>query len=120
MVTRRTSPRSSHSREEIEINREEVVDREGPCGLGVQERPLEVQAETERVGRLDGSLRGLQIARNPCSDQGFRRIDMQVHEPGKDDSLVARVPVFDLDDEVFLDRQRTRFCATDRVNEKSL
>jgi len=62
--------------EEIEINREEVVDREGPCGLGVQKRPLEVQPETEGVGRLDGSLRGLKIPRNPCSDQGFWRVDM--------------------------------------------
>ena len=53
MVTRRTSPRASHSREEIEIDREELVDREGACGLRVEERPLEVEAEAERVGRLD-------------------------------------------------------------------
>jgi hypothetical protein len=45
---------------------------------------------------------------------------MQIDEPRKDDLVAARVPVFDLDDEVSLDRQRSRFCATNRVNEKSL
>jgi hypothetical protein len=45
---------------------------------------------------------------------------MEIDEPRKDDLIAARVPVFDLDDEVSLDRQRARSGATDRVNEKSL
>jgi len=106
--------------EEIEIHRKEILDGEGACGLGVQEGALEVEAETERIRRFHGSLGGLQIARDPCSDQSFRRIDMEIDEPRKDDLIAARVPVFDLDDEVSLDRQRARSGATDRVNEKSL
>ena len=76
MVTRRTSPRSSHSARRSRSTGRRSSDREGACGLGVQERPLEVQPEAERVGRLNGLLRGLKIARHPCSDQGFRRVDM--------------------------------------------
>jgi hypothetical protein len=45
---------------------------------------------------------------------------VQVEKAGEDDFLLARLPEFDLGDEVVLDRQDARPGPSDRVNEKSL
>jgi hypothetical protein len=79
-----------------------------------------VEAEAERIGGLDGRASGLQVARYPCCDQALRLVDVQIDEAREDEAIAARVAVFDFDDEIVLDRERTGLCPTDRVDENSL
>jgi hypothetical protein len=114
------TPATARSATKLIASRQQLVGRKRAGDFRVEKRALEMETEAERICRFDRLPRSLEIARNPCFHQSFRRIDVQIDEARKDEPLLARVPVFDLDDEVVLDCQRTRPGATDRVNEKSL
>ena len=103
------------------VDRQKLVDRDRPGRLGVEERPLQVEAQAEWV--VDGShvARREQIAGDTARRDGARVVDVQVDEAREEERLTRSIlPPRDRCDEIALDRDLARVDPLNRVNDKSL
>ena len=104
-----------------EVDRRQLLERDRPRRLGVEERALEVEAQAERVVHLGHGTGGQEVARD-AGEAGLPRVvDLQVDEPREDQRRArSAVDAAHLGDEAVLHDERAREGALDRVNEKSL
>ena len=104
-----------------EIDRRQFLHRYGSRRLRVEERPFQMEAQTEWILDRGDVARGEQVARDPARRQPFRLVDLQVDEARKDERLLrSPLPPLDRDDDSVLDHKRPGEGTLDRVNEKSL
>ena len=108
-------------RNRAEIDGGQLLDRNGPGRLRVEERPLQVEAQAERVVDLLHGPRGQEIAGDPGRADVHWVVDLQVDEPREDQRLRrSALHAAHLCDRSALDEELAREGALDRVNDKSL
>jgi hypothetical protein len=104
-----------------EIDGRQLLHRDRAGGVGVQERPLEVEPEAERIRDLLDAPSGEQVARDTLGSDRGRLVDLEVDEAGKNERIGRAVlEEFDRDYLRRLPRNPPAPGPLDRVYEKSL